>query len=97
MKPQFVLLLCDVSCKWGDEPISYRVFVDDELFAERTFIWRDEYLEENLQILAPPGQYRVTFVNLNPERGTMRVKNCRVEKGHAREHKGVLEIFDENT
>lgn len=97
MKPQFVLLLADVFCDWEGEPPRYRVFVNGEMFAERTYIWREEYLEESLQILAPPGRYTVKFELLDPERATLRVKNYRVTKGKAREFKGTLEIFDENT
>ena len=97
MKPQFVLLLCDVSCNWEGDPPTYRLFVNEEMFTERTFIWPDHYLEENIQILAPPGKYSIRFELLDHSQATIRVKNCRVVEGPAREFKGTLEIFDENT
>lgn len=96
MKPQFVLLLCDVTCYWEGEPPRYRLFVNEEMFTERTFIWPDHYLEENIQIMAPPGKYSIRFELLDPERASIRVKNYRVAEGRAREFKGTLEIFDEN-
>jgi hypothetical protein len=42
----------DIHCEWAGTAPSYRVFVNDELFTERTFIWRDQYLTEILQISA---------------------------------------------
>ena len=54
MTKQFVRLLSDIYCDWEGLPPIYRVFVNDELFAERTWIWQDSsiYLEELLQIEA---------------------------------------------
>ena len=56
---QFVKVLMDIHCEWTGNAPSYRVFVNDELFTERTFIWRDQYLTEMLQISAEPGVYQI--------------------------------------
>ena len=56
MNKKFVRVLADIKCEWeGLDPI-YRVYVNEELFAERTWIWGDSYLEEMLQIEAMPGE-----------------------------------------
>jgi hypothetical protein len=55
MDKKFVRVVADVDCEWeGWNPV-YRVYVNDELFAERTWRWTDCYLEENLQIRSEPG------------------------------------------
>lgn len=57
MTKQFIQVLADINCEWeGLNPI-YRVYVNDELFTERTWLWTDCYLEEMLQIAAEPGEY----------------------------------------
>jgi len=82
---QFVKILFDVYCKHkGDEAPAYRVFVNDELFTERTWIWRDHYLEEMLQIAAEPGAYRIRIEAVKPMGGKFRCYNHRVEHGPAR-------------
>jgi hypothetical protein len=78
---QFIRVLCDVDCAWTDiEPV-YRVYVDDELFAERTWRWTDAYLEEMLQIEAEPGEYVISYELVNSPSATIRVSNMRVDYG----------------
>ena len=68
MGTEFVSAVCDVHIKWkGGPPPRYRCYVNDELFTERTWIWTDQYLEENLQIQAEPGHYVVRFELLDSE------------------------------
>ena len=79
----FVKALFDIDCDWeGLSPV-YRIFVNDELFAERTWVWTDHYLTEMLQISAPPGDYRVTVEAVGPQLAQFRVTNHRVEHGPA--------------
>lgn len=83
MDKKFIKIAFDLDCTWGDKPPSYRVYFNGELFAERTYIWREHYLTEILQINAEPGQYRFDFENLNPELGTFNITNKRIEYGPA--------------
>ena len=56
METVFVKAVFDIDCEWsGTQPV-YRVFVNNELFTERTWLWQDAYLEEIIQIQAQPGQ-----------------------------------------
>lgn len=97
MNKKFVKISFDVHCDWQDKAPAYRVYINGELFAERTYIWKDEYLEEMIQIETVPGRYRFDFENLNPELGTFTVDNKRVEYGPARWlSKKYLEIHNES-
>jgi hypothetical protein len=102
MQKEFVVAKVDVFCSWtGPHPI-YRCYVNDELFAERTWIWHDHYLEESLQILAKPGMYKVQFELVEPHHAKIKVRNLRVEHGPAIITKDkLLQIYmapkDENT
>jgi hypothetical protein len=92
---QFVRLLCDVNCEWeGLNPI-YRAYVNDELFAERTFRWTDCYLEELFQIEAEPGEYRIRYELVPPHLAKLTVDNWRVDYGPATVENNVLRIHDE--
>lgn len=83
MDREFVRLVNDVYCDWEGLPPDYRVYVNDELFSERTWIWNQCYLEETLQILAPPGQYHIRHELVQPCLAQLRVQNPRIEHGTA--------------
>jgi hypothetical protein len=74
----------EVHCDWAGTPPVYRLYVNDELFSERTYIWPDKYLEEVVSIEAPPGDYVVRH------NGTLTAKNPKVTIGTA-------EFVDNNT
>jgi hypothetical protein len=81
MTKKFVRVVLDVHCEWeGLDPI-YRVYVNDELFAERTWTWSNSYLEENLQIEAEPGEYMIRYELVAPHLAQLQVENIRVEYG----------------
>jgi len=90
---QFIRVLCDVDCSWTETPPVYRVYVDDELFAERTWRWRDEYLEEMIQIEAEPGEYVISYELVNSPGATMRVLNMRVDYGPGKIKGNLLKIL----
>lgn len=63
---RFVKVLFDV--KRTDRSLvdgGYRVYVDDELFTQRTWSGSNFFLREMVQILAPPGKYNIT-IEQNP-------------------------------
>lgn len=67
MTKEFVRVVCNVYCKWEGYPPNYRVYVNDELFTERTWVWQgDIYLEEHLQIEAEPGEYQIRYELVPP-------------------------------
>ena len=83
MQLHYVKVICDVHCDWDQQPPRYRVFVNNELFTERTWIWKDVYLEEALQLSVPQGTYMIRYELVEPELGKLVVKNCRVAQGPA--------------
>lgn len=85
MSKKFAKIRFDVRCKWTGFPPQYRVFVNDELFAERTFKWRGkEYIKEMLQVEAEPGIYSFRIEQLDPKTGEFTVSNPYVQVGDAR-------------
>jgi hypothetical protein len=91
-------VLCDVHCDWEGLPPVYRVYVNDELFAERTWTWNNVYLEELLQIEAEPGKYHIRHELVPPHLATLKIENMRVELGDAHVVKNhILRIHDENS
>jgi hypothetical protein len=92
MNKHFVRVLADVDCEWeGLNPI-YRVYVNDELFAERTWYWTTEYLLEMLQIEAEPGDYQLRWELVPPHLAQLRVDNIRVDIGPGTVENNVLRI-----
>ena len=95
MARQFVRLLVDVHCEWtGSTPI-YRAYVNDELFAERTWIWTEMYLEECFQIEAEPGDYRIRYELVSPHLADITATNFRVDHGPATIENDIVRILDE--
>ena len=78
----------EVHCDWVGTPPVYRLYVNDELFTERTYIWTNKYLEEVVSIEAPPGDYSIRY-ELHGN-GTLTAKNPKVTIGTA-------EFVDNNT
>ena len=78
----------DLFCDKGNKP-RYRLYVNNELFTERTYIWGGtQYLRENIQILAPPGEYKIILQKL--DKGRLHIRNTRADHG-------PVEIVDSTT
>ena len=92
MTKQFIRVLCDVDCEWESFNPIYRAYVNDELFAERTWRWTDMYLEEMLQIEAEAGEYTIRFELVPPHLARLSVTNMRVDYGPASIKDNVLRI-----
>ena len=94
MTKQFIRVLYDIACEWESfEPI-YRTYVNDELFAERTWRWADMYIEEMLQIEAEPGEYTIRFELVPPHLARLSVTNIRVDHGPGTVENNVLRIVN---
>ena len=94
MTKQYVRVVCNVACKWeGLSPI-YRLYVNDELFTERTWTWQDDsYLREEIQIDAEPGEYAIRYELVPPYLAELSVTRPTVDfgSGTVDEH-GILRI-----
>ena len=94
MQPSFVRACFNLDCEWqGLDPV-YRIYVNDELFAERTFRWPGCYLEENLQISAPVGVYHVRVEPVGHQLAQFTMGGHRIDHGPARwRDANTLEIY----
>ena len=76
-------ILSQIDCTWeGLNPV-YRVYVNDELFAERTWIWTDCSLEEALQVEADVGTYTLRYELVTPHLAQLHIGNLTVDYGPA--------------
>lgn len=81
MELQSVQFEYEVHCEWTGTPPVYRLYVNDELFTERTYIWINKYLKESVSIKVLPGDYVVRY-ELHGN-GTLTAKNPKVTIGTA--------------
>jgi len=81
-----VVVCADVSVEWQGDPPNYRVYVGDEMFTERTWIWQEQYLEETLVVNALPGKYNLRWELVPPAQGKIQVTNIRIKHGSDHAH-----------
>tara|TARA_B110000503_G_C7006406_1_gene353771 strand:+ start:203 stop:508 length:306 start_codon:yes stop_codon:yes gene_type:complete len=101
MEEQFIRVLFDLKVErlTKEQPL-YRIYVNDELFNERTWRWTStDYLQELLQIKAVPGKYTVRVEKALPSKTRFNIDNMRVELGNARivENNTIEILKNENT
>lgn len=97
MDAKFIRASFDLHCEWEGLPPVYRIYVNDELFSERTWTWTDAHLREVLQIKAPPGKYRVQLEQVGPQIAKFHMSNYEIEYGPGRWVKGeYIGISDES-
>jgi hypothetical protein len=94
MTKQFVRVLVDVDCEWEGLAPTYRLYLDNELFAERTWRWTDTCLEEMMQVEAEPGEYAIRFELVPPHLAQLQVTNIRVDYGPGTVENNVLRIVE---
>jgi len=84
MTQQFVRIIADVHCDCApDQRPIYRLYVNDELFTERTWIWQNVYLEEVIPILADPGDYVIRYELVPGTAAGLNIQNLRIAEGFA--------------
>lgn len=76
-----VSVTADVYCRWSGLPPVYRLYVNDELFCERTFLWHDGYLTECFHVRGEPGDYRLRYETITEDTASISVENLRVTHG----------------
>ncbi len=82
MNTHDVTVQCDVNMTWTGPHPRYRVWVNDELFTERTWIWsEDYYLEEVIPIKAAAGQYQIRYEVIDPGYASVKVRNWQTVAG----------------
>ena len=96
MQTKSVQVQCDVYCKWDGNDTRYRLYINDELFTERSWIWssKEYYLEEIITIESLPGLYKIRYELLEPTGSKLKIRNMRVTTKNAviHEDQTTLEI-----
>lgn len=94
MQTKSVQVHCDVYCKWDGNDTRYRLYVNDELFTERSWIWngKDYYLEEVIAIEAPPGLYKIKYELVEPCGSKLKIRNMRVASKNAAIHEDQITL-----
>jgi hypothetical protein len=76
----FVKVFADLHCEWEGLPPTYRIYVNNEMIAERDFKWIEPvYLTEIIQIDIPEDE--VTWIevkSVGPQLSKFRLDNYRV-------------------
>ena len=74
-------LSIEVHCLYAKHGPRYRVYVDQDLLTERTFIWDSgkQYIEEHLIVNLKPGQHRIRIENVDPDLGIITTKNLTLD------------------
>ena len=70
-------LTFQVHCYYSGENPRYRIYVDEDLITERTFVWNsdNQYIEEHVIIDAPIGQHTLRVENVDPQLGTFTIEH----------------------
>jgi len=75
-------IVLDVHCSGihSNDPV-YRVYVDDELLTERTWVWpaHEIYIKEHIEVDIDPGKHIVKIHNCSPD-NSLKFKNVTVNK-----------------
>ena len=74
-------LVIDVHCQYGGQSPRYRIYVDNDLITERSFIWSSvkQYIEEHIIVNVQPGQHSIRIENVDPDLGIITAKNLRLD------------------
>ena len=81
MSKTYVRVLSNIDCDWeGIRPV-YRLYVNDELFSERTWRWTDNYLQEIVQVEAEPGEYSLRYELVEPNLAQLQVGTLTADYG----------------
>jgi len=84
MSDKFVKIRFTVYCEWQGIAPEYRIYVNDELFTQRTYnIPRDKRIKEMLQIESSPGMYTIKLEAVGPQVNEFTISNTYCEYGPA--------------
>lgn len=82
---KFATVTLDIYCVWLNEAPNYRLYVNEELFADRTFRWdKNKYLQENIEIHGIPGLYTITIEHDEKHVVDFNACNLQIKRGKAR-------------
>lgn len=71
----------DVLCDWQSEPQAYRLYINNDLYTERTYIWRNpnQWVREILVAQLESGQHTIKVQSVNSEFNGFRLANFAID------------------
>jgi hypothetical protein len=75
-----VSIVVDVWCQYNGECPVYRIYVDNDLLTERTFIWNTDtqFIREHIEVNLMPGEHWVTVEHTAGD-AKFRIENVQVD------------------
>lgn len=69
-------------CDWTDDAPVYRVYVDNHLMTERTYIFNNKelFIEEHVPLMTTAGKHYLKIENLNPKTAKFTIKNFKINE-----------------
>lgn len=79
-----VVISVDILCAWTVTPPVYRLYIDEDLLTERTYIWSnpDQYVKEHIIANLEPGIHTLKLVSATPGFKNFQYQNFTVDKTH---------------
>jgi hypothetical protein len=76
-----VTIYFDVKCRWQGTPPTYRIFFDQELLAERSYLWDNTsgYVRECARVRAGTGQHTLEIHVLGHSGAEFWIENVDVQ------------------
>lgn len=79
---KFVKVVFDLHCEWEGFPPDYRLYVNGELFTERTYdISAPKFVREMLQVEAEPGTYEIVLEKTGPQMSEFKIVDTNIKYG----------------
>lgn len=77
-----IIITADILCDWPEGKMGYRVYVDEDLLTERTYIWRnnEQLVREHIIVNLEPGTHTLKIESANPKFKGFSYKNVTVNK-----------------
>lgn len=76
-----VVIEFDIYCDWQESTPIYRIYVDDDLLTERTYIWNNEreFVRERVVVCVDTGSHRCRIEKVGTTDATFSVKNINID------------------
>ena len=74
---QEIRIEVDVLCDWQSEPQAYRLYIDNDLYTERTYIWHNpnQWVREIMVAELESGQHTIKLLPVNSKFSGFRLSN----------------------
>lgn len=88
-----VKISVEVTCKWAVKPPAYRIYVDDDLLTERSYIWGpNQFVKENIIVNIDAGPHTFRLEPVNPNIKGFEYANFKVDGAYTRLDNNVFQL-----